>query len=257
MVMFQSSLVRIAHRGGSCLAPENTLAAFRNALTMPVDMIELDVQLSRDGQIVVFHDATVERLTNGEGNLLDLDFAYLRSLNTAAHFPGGWPQAEQMPTLREVLALARNRMKVCIEIKFSERDGEFGRYPRLAELVAREVQAAKMVDRVLIISFDWVALSRLRRLMPGVVTGALVSERVWSLADDPGLVKLCKQVTLAGCNWVHLDRKLYTPQVLSIMHQNGFKLGLWTVDDLEDLRQLAADGVNSLTTDRPDLFAQV
>ncbi|GHO84216.1 glycerophosphodiester phosphodiesterase [Dictyobacter formicarum] len=257
MVMFQHSLVRIAHRGGSCLAPENTLAAFRNALTMPVDMIELDVQMSRDGQMVVFHDATVDRLTDGEGNLLDLDFSYLRSLNTAAHFPGVWPQEEQMPTLREVLALARNRMKVCIEIKFSERDGNFGRYPRLAEMVAREVQAARMVDSVLIISFDWVALSKLRRLEPGLLTGALVSNQVWSMAEDPGLAKLCKQITLAGCNWVHLDRRLYTPEVLSIMHQNGFKLGLWTVDDLEDLRQLATDGVDSLTTDRPDLFAQL
>ncbi|GCE17277.1 glycerophosphodiester phosphodiesterase [Dictyobacter kobayashii] len=255
MAMFQRSLVRVAHRGGASLAPENTLAAFRNALTMPVDMVELDVQLSRDGQVVVFHDATVERLTNGEGNLLDLDFSYLRSLNAAAHFPGGWPQEQQIPTLGEVLSLARNRMKVCIEIKFSERDGNFGRYPRIAEAVVREVRAAKMVERVMIISFDWVTLSRLRRLEPGLLTGALVSEQVWSMADDPGLVKLCKQVTLAGCNWVNLDRQLYTPEVLSIIHQNGFKLGLWTVNELDDLQQLAGAGVDSLTTDRPDLFA--
>src|SRR5437764_1237987 len=81
----KANLQRVAHRGGARLAPENTLAAFRNALTLPVDAVELDVQMSRDGQALVFHDATMERLTNGQGNILDLDAAYLRSLNAAAH----------------------------------------------------------------------------------------------------------------------------------------------------------------------------
>src|SRR5947208_16493506 len=94
---------RVAHRGGSHLAPENTLAAFRNALTLPIDAIELDVHMSRDGHAIVFHDYTVEKKTNGSGNILDLDFAYLRSLNAAAHFPVRWPEPQQIPTLRESL----------------------------------------------------------------------------------------------------------------------------------------------------------
>src|SRR5947209_6928497 len=77
---------RVAHRGGSHLAPENTLAAFRHALTLPIDAIELDVHMSRDGHPIVFHDHTVDKRTNGTGNILDLDLAYLRSLNAAAHF---------------------------------------------------------------------------------------------------------------------------------------------------------------------------
>ncbi|GER86680.1 glycerophosphoryl diester phosphodiesterase [Dictyobacter vulcani] len=255
MAGFQRSLLRIAHRGGSQLAPENTLAAFRNALTMPVDMVELDVQLSSDGQLVVFHDATMERLTDGEGNILDLDFAYLRSLNAAAHFAGGWPQTEQMPTLREVLTLARNRTRVCIEIKFSERDGNYGRYPHIAELVVRDLRATKMVDQVIVISFDWVMLAKLRRLEADLVTGAIVSDNLWSADDDPQLVKLAKQITLAGCNWIHLDRQLFTPEILSLIHHNGFKLGIWTVNELAELHMLADAGVDSLTTDRPDLFA--
>src|SRR5947209_1289647 len=110
--------LRVAHRGGSALAPENTLAAFRNALNLHVDAFELDVQMSCDGHALVFHDETVERLTNGQGNLLDLDLAYLRTLNVAAHFVGGWPEPQQMPTLREVLTLAREaEIQVFIEIK--------------------------------------------------------------------------------------------------------------------------------------------
>ena len=125
-----SQVQRVAHRGGSLLAPENTLAAFRNALTMSVDAVELDVQMSRDGRAIVFHDATVDRLTDGTGNILDLDFADLRSLNAAAHFPGGWPQVEQIPTLREVLTLAKGRVQIYIEIKLAERDNAYWRYPK-------------------------------------------------------------------------------------------------------------------------------
>src|SRR5579863_4998644 len=128
-------LQRVAHRGGSALAPENTLAAFRNALTLPVDAIELDVHMTRDGHAIVFHDNTVERRTNGKGNILDLDFAYLRGLNVAAHFPGGWPHAQQIPTLGEVLDLAKGRALVYIEIKSSRRGNNYGRYPNIAATV--------------------------------------------------------------------------------------------------------------------------
>src|SRR2546425_5139997 len=113
---------RVAQLGGSHLALENTLAAFRNALNFPIDAIELDVHMSRDGHPIVFHDYTVEKRTNGQGNILDLDFAYLRSLNAAAHYPGGWPEPQQIPTLKEVLALAKGKVQVHIEVKPSKRD---------------------------------------------------------------------------------------------------------------------------------------
>src|SRR5205807_8520280 len=149
---------RVAHRGGSHLAPQNTLAAFRNALTLPIDAIELDVHMSRDGHVIVFHDYTVDRLTNGRGKILDLDFAYLRSLNAAAHFPGEWPEPQRIPTLREVLELVRGHVQVYIEIKFSERDGVCGRYPNIAQAVVEDVRAADMLDQAVIISFDWMIL---------------------------------------------------------------------------------------------------
>src|SRR5438045_2163474 len=113
---------RVAHRGGSELAPENTLTAFRNALKFPIDAIELDVHMTSDGHIIAFHDYTVDKLTNGQGNILDLDFAYLRSLNAAAHFPGRWPEPQQIPTLREVLDLAKGHVQAHIENKHSKRN---------------------------------------------------------------------------------------------------------------------------------------
>src|SRR5438445_2364295 len=158
VAFMNNHIQRVAHRGGSHLAPENTLAAFRHALTLPIDAIELDVQMSRDGHIIVFHDNTVDKLTNGTGNILDLDFAYLRSLNAAAHFPGGWPEPQQIPTLREVLDLAKGHVQVYIEIKASKRDGVYGRYPNIAETVLSEVREAGMLNEVLVISFDWLIL---------------------------------------------------------------------------------------------------
>lgn len=248
---------RVAHRGGSQLAPENTLAAFRNALTMPIDAIELDVQMSRDGHLVVFHDATVERLTDGEGNMLDLDFAYLRSLNAAAHFPVGWPQAEHIPTLDEVLNLAKSRVQVYIEVKASERDGVYGRYPQIAEMIIHNLRTTKMLDQVRVISFDWCLLEEIRSLEPKVQTGAIVSQDVWAPQAEWALETLIEQVQSRGCRWVNMDRKLFTTEMPTVLHKHDLKLGIWTVNTLEELQSLGAAGVDSLTTDRPDLFAQM
>ncbi len=210
---------RVAHRGGSLLAPENTLAAFRNALTLATDAIELDVQMSRDGQLIVFHDNTLERLTDGQGNILDGDFAYLRSLNAAAHFKGGWPVAQQIPTLREVLELARGRKQVYIEIKTSKRDGVEGRYPNIAKAVVKEVQA-----------------------LPG---------------GEQALEALLDHMKTFACSWISFDYKLFTADMPAIVHKRGLKLNLWTVNTLEDMRRFAEAQVDSVTSDRPDLFSQL
>jgi len=251
----QTRFERVAHRGGSQLAPENTLAAFRNALTLPVDAIELDVQMSRDGHLIVFHDNTVDRLTNGSGNILDLDFAYLRSLNAAAHFAGGWPEPEQIPTLPEVFALVKNRVRVYIEIKRSQRDGSYGRYPQIAAAVVREVQAAAMLDQVVVISFDWSVLAEVKALEPAIETGMIVSRGVWNPHTEHAIDLLMEQARSLRCGWINLDLRLFTPKLLAAVHQQGLKEGIWTVNTEQELRHLAAAGVDSLTTDRPDLFA--
>ena len=246
---------RVAHRGGAALAPENTLAAFRHALRLPVDAIELDVQMSRDGHALVFHDETVERLTEGQGNILDLDLADLQALNVAAHFPGGWPRPERMPLLREVLALARAaNVRVYIEIKPGKRGGAYVRYPGIAEAVVQEVRAADLLGQVLIISFDWEILLQVKALAPDVETGALVSEDVWNPHTPGALTDLIKRVNVLQCAWIDLDVDLFTPEMPELFHTYGYRLGVWTVNNEADLRRLAKAGVDSLTSDRPDLF---
>ena len=249
--------LRVAHRGGSNLAPENTLAAFRNALTLPIDAIELDVQLSRDGHTIVLHDFIVDRLTNGHGNVLDLDFAYLRSLNAAAHFPGGWPEPQQIPTLREVLDLARGHTQVHIELKPSKRDmtnKTYGRYPYIVETVIAEVRDAGMLDQALFISFDWVMLLFLKSIEPTVSTGAIVSKALWNATSEHAFDTLIKQAIALNCDWINMRYDLFTPDMPAAAHQHGLKFGVWVVNSADELHRLAATGVDSLTSARPDLF---
>ncbi len=253
----EQPLQRVAHRGGSRLAPQNTLAAFRNALSCPVDAIELDVQMSCDGHTIVFHDYTVEKLTDGKGNILDLDFDYLRSLNAAAHYPGGWSEPQQIPALSEVLDLARGRAQASIEIKPSKRAGVFGRYPHIAETVVEEIRAASMLDQVLIISFDWQVLPHIKELEPLLPTGALVSTDVWDPRAPHALSLLLESAAGLGCDWINMDSRLFTADMPEIIQQSGRKLGIWTVNSLRAMRRFANAGVDSLTSDRPDLFTHL
>lgn len=246
---------RVAHRGGAQLAPENTLAAFRNAFTLPIDAIELDVQMSRDGQLVVFHDNLVNKRTNGTGNLLDLDFSYLRNLNAAAHFAGGWPEPQQIPTLSEVLELAKGHVQVYIEIKSSKRGRTYHRYPNIAEEVLKVVRSTDMLDQVLVISFDWLILPVIKSLEPTIETGMIVSDDGWKPRARDGMQQLIEKVREYGCTCINLDCKHFTPEMPQTVHNDGLKLGLWTVNTEAALLNYAAAGVDSLTSDRPDLFS--
>ena len=246
---------RVAHRGGAQLAPENTFAAFLNALTLPIDAIELDVHLSRDGHVVVFHDNHVHKRKNGLGNLLDLDLAYLRQLDAAARHPGGWPEPQQIPTLSEVLELAKGHAQVYIEIKTSKRGRNYESYPFIAEKVVEIVHLAGMLDQVLIISFDWMMLPVIKSLEPTIETGMIVSNKEWNPRTRDGIQNLIDKAEENGCQWINTDYKLFSTEMLQTVHNRGLKLGLWTVNTEADILYFAAAGVDSLTSDRPDLFS--
>jgi len=189
--------------------------------------------------------------------MLDLDFAYVRSLNAAAHFPGRWPEPQQVPTLREVLELAKGHVQVYIEIKSSKRNGHMGRYPNIAETVVDEVRAAGMLDQVLVISFDWTVLPQVKSLEPALQTGVLVSDDVWDAHADRALPILIEQVTMLGCKWINVHRDLLTGEMLETAHAHGFRLGVWTVNTERAIRRFAEASVDALTSDRPDLFSSL
>ncbi|HEY6409946.1 MAG TPA: glycerophosphodiester phosphodiesterase, partial [Ktedonobacteraceae bacterium] len=159
-----------------------------------------------------------------------------------------------IPTLREVLDLARDHAHVYVEIKHGKRDKNYGSYPHIAEKVIEEVQSAAMLDQVLIISFDWIVLPLVKSIEPNLLTGALVSSEVWNTGNLQAFEILISQATALRCNWINMDRRLFTPTMPTIAHQHGFKFGVWTVNRAAEFKRLAALGVDSLTSDRPDLF---
>jgi len=159
--------------------------------------------------------------------------------------------------LREVLDLAKGHVQAYIEIKPSKRNGTYGHYPNIAETVLEEVRHAGMLDQVLIISFDWFTLPLIKSLEPDLQTGALVSRDVWDAHARDALDTLIGQATALGCNWINMNRDLFTPTMPTVAHNHSFKLGIWTVNTLRAMRRLAAAGVDSLTSDRPDLFANL
>ncbi|MBV9710889.1 MAG: glycerophosphodiester phosphodiesterase, partial [Ktedonobacteraceae bacterium] len=174
-----------------------------------------------------------------------------------AHFSGDWPEVEYIPTLSEVLALLKERARVYIEIKTSRRDGVYGRYPRIAEAVLRDVRIARMLNRVLVISFDWPMLLHIKSMEPRLQTGGNVSKDVWKPDAEDAFATLLKQMRKFGCSWVNMDSRLFTEEMAARVHEQGLKLGLWTVNTLEDMRRFAAAHVDALTSDRPDLFAEL
>ncbi len=235
----------IAHRGFSGAAPENTLVAFKRAMEVGSDMIELDIHLSKDRQVMVIHDDVLNRTTNGAGKVSDYTLEQLKQLDA-----GGWfaPQfkGERIPTLKEVLELARGHLLVNIEIK----NGDPGRYDirDLAERALQEVKRAGMENQVLFCSFDPQALQRIQEKNPRVPT-ALILNKKW---DFPQEVTGGKSFTLLSCR-----KSVLTPSNLSRARQKGLKVFVWTLDTEEEMEQFLNWGMDGIITNYPDRLIKI
>ena len=220
----------IAHRGDSAHRPENTLASFVSALEVGADIVELDVQLSADGHVVVLHDGTVDRTTDGHGSVSELSLAELRRLS--AGFPERFGDAyrdERIPTLAETLALLKGRARVLIEIK-KESVGEDASSGIEAHTI-EEVRRAGIVGDVVFLSFEREALRRCRQLAPEIRRGHL-------------FYRGTPEEMIAGAHEVGTD--LVMPHKSSLSegltrqaHAAGVKVATWVVDDPAELKTLA------------------
>lgn len=244
-----------AHRGGAALRPENTIAAFDHGLSLGAGGLELDVHLSSDGVVVVHHDETLERTTNGRGRLAHYTAAELGALDACHNFSDGrgtYPYRGTgvgVPTLREVL----NRYPHAQFIVELKTDGA-----TLAHAVVEEVRAAHAIDRVAIGSFYLGALEAVREFEPGLATGAAQYEVRWALYRS----------------WIHWPlgqtpyRELQVPPRSGLMpivtrrfvdhaHRAGLPVKVWTVNTEAEMRRLLGYGVDDLITDNPELAMRV
>jgi len=243
----------VAHRGGAALAPENTLAAFSNALKLGVDMVECDAHLSKDDAVVVMHDFTVSRTTNGVGEIRDLTLAELKTLNAAAKFPGGSYAAQSVPTLGELLDLVKGNAGIQIEIKVGAGNA---RYPGIERKVIDLINARAMADQAIIISFDFPTLQEIKALDPRIKTGALVRAD-WFTARASADQVVADAIAATGADYFMPTAGPVTEAVVQAVHARGLGIGVWTVDTPQDMRRLADWGVDAITTNRPGEFKRV
>lgn len=235
----------VAHRGASGTAPENTLAAFQQALDIGVGALEMDVHLSRDGEVVVIHDATVDRTTNGTGNVSDLTLSQLKKLDAGSRFA---PQfaGEGIPTLQEVLDLAQGSVIIEIELKTTtpwptplER--------KVAELVVRN----GLEDKVIIQSFNPLALFYMRRINSNIATALLYHERLPLPLRQRWLVPLARPQVM------HPSASMATEEHVRKMQRRGHPVVVWTVDDPAEMETMIERNVDGIMTNRPDVLKEV
>ncbi len=237
----------IAHRGDSAHRPENTLASFASALEVGASMVELDVQLTGDGHVVVLHDASVDRTTDGRGDLRQMTLAEVRALSAGFHekFGEAWT-SERVPTLAEALALLQGRARVMIEIKKeSVSDDEEGGIE--ARTIA-EVRRQNLSDQVAFISFEHRALLRCRKLAPEVTRGHLFGrtppQEVIPAARD------------AGCGIVMPHKSQLSDAIADEVHGAGLRLATWVVDEPSELKALARFGLYGVGSNCPGVLLQ-
>lgn len=220
-------MLRIAHRGASSEAPENTLAAIRRAIDLGAPWVEVDVQACADG-LVVLHDEALERTTNGHGSVADQPLAALRALD-AGH-------GERIPLPREVLDLCRGRCGVNLELKGP------GVAPLLLPLL-REALAGGWSSRDLLASsFDWMQLATLRTTLPQLPLGVLTEQ----VNEQACTAARAVQASVIGCALEHADAA-----AVGAAHDAGCALWVYTVNHPQDLTRLAALGVDAVFSDSP------
>lgn len=228
-----------AHRGSKVHAPENTLAAFELAITHKADAIELDVKLSADGHVVVMHDSTVDRTTDGTGQVRKLPLAALKELDAGSYFDIAF-RGEPIPTLEEVLEALGRRIPINIELTNYASPGD-----SLPGIVAELVTRHGLERQVMFSSFNPLALLRARRYLSKVpigllgldgVAGAWTRTRLAGLVPHEALHPWVGDVDEALVNWTH---------------SRGRRLHVYTVNDPEQMRDLYAWGADGIFTDDP------
>ncbi len=235
-------LLRVGHRGAKGHAPENTLSSFTVAAGMGVNVVETDVHLSKDGQVVLIHDHTVNRTTNGHGHIKDLTLAELKKLDAGSWYDRRFV-GERIPTLDELLVWARDKVAVAIEIK----NGPIY-YPGIAAETIRFLRKHGMERQAILISFDHLVLREAKQIAPEILTGILY---VGGLADPVGAARA------AGADALHPHWAYVTPELVQTVHAAGLAISPWNPNDLPTLRMLSEMGVDSVGTDYPELFDQV
>lgn len=247
-------LLNIAHRGGAGERPESTLEAFRHALEVGSDVLELDVHLSRDGLLVVSHDADLSRVSGDTGKIRELTVEELQRVDAGALWEsedGSRPYAGRGLTLITLKELFRELPEAAmnVDIKVAE--------PEAARQVVDLIRRFQREERTAVASFLPRQLRRVRRIAPDIVTGASPSDvRLFYLLSRLGLARLASNtIPYLQVPESHGNLRLATPGFIGSAHAAGREVHVWTVNATEDMQRLIEIGVDGIVTDYPARLA--
>lgn len=229
-----------AHRGFSAAAPENTMYAFQEAVDIGADYIELDVQLSADGEVVVIHDSKVDRTTDGKGRVRDMTYSELMRLTAAYKYSGHEIYFDaKIPLLSEVLEEVGDDILLNIEIK------DTGDTALTTEKTVELIKAYKLESTCYITSFSYSVLKKVKQIDPKIKTGLIANTAVTAFARS-GYIDA-----------ISINYLLASPSVVNTAHQNGKRVFVWTVDSEADMKKMISLGVDNIITNRPDRAAKL
>jgi glycerophosphoryl diester phosphodiesterase len=232
-LQFENPPVVMAHRGASAAAPENTMAAIRGAIESGADWVEIDVQETADGEVVVIHDRDLKKISGVALEVAGSTLEELRQVDIGSWFAPEF-QDQRIPTLRDVLELCRDRIKVNIELKY------YGKQVMLEQRVADLVDSMDMADQVAVMSLSLDGIREMKRLRPGWSVGLLSTVALGELAK-------------LDIDFLALNARAATPSLLRHAGDQGKKVLVWTVNDAVGMASMAGRGVDGIITDEPAL----
>lgn len=220
-------MILTGHRGAAALEPENTRLSIQKAIDLGVDQVEIDVHLTRDQHLVVIHDTTVDRTTDGQGAVADFTLEEVKRLDAG--------KGERIPTLQEVIDLVRGKIVLQIELKG----------PDTAEPVVRAVERNSIESAVLLTSFVHERLREARQLNPNLALSAL-----WSSPPADA----CEQAIDMGAEAIHIQHQNIDAQLVQKAHAHGLMIRAWNPDTVEEIQRVIDLGVDAVGSNRPDLL---
>lgn len=238
LALFQNPTV-MAHRGLSADAPENTLYAFSDAISVGADFIELDVQQTREGVLVVMHDSNLKRTTGVNKDIWDVDYADIQNLDAGSWFDPAYANA-RIPTLEETLQFVDKRARLNIEIKPTKHGSD-----TLEQDVAELITQYQYTDACYVTSFSYSSLKKVKEVNPEIRTGYLMS------------VAYGQFYSLKYADAFSLNKVFVTSQVVNAAHQQGKQIFAWTVNSMSEVRSLCNLHVDSIITDDPVMVQNV
>lgn len=238
----ESRIDVIAHRGASGYAPENTMGAFQKAVDMKANWLELDVRLNRDGELVVIHDATLDRTTDGTGDISQYSMEELQQRDAGSWFDPAY-SAERIPLLHEVLETIPSHIGILIELKHPSQYP--GMAKKLVDCIQQHSQERLQQQKVIAQSFEEEVLIELSKLQPDLPLGILIDQ-------EEKLIGTQVAAYAKYCSFTNPSQRLVNQALVQQIHQQGMKIYTWTVRKREQVQPLIDIGVDGIITDFPD-----